>query len=354
MRALQVVLDPGVSSARVSAFHDYLFDTRDPKEWLGSLRDRAAAICPSRVILVRDFTEMRSALVDADAVVVERMPIGAGELASASRLRLVQKFGIDLRNIDLEACGRAGVPVRSLRRRVNAAVAEHAILLMLAVARKLVETAGAIDFASLQKLGYRPALFDSDHVAGANWARITGLRSLFGATLGILGLGEIGREVATRARAMGMDIIYHQRTSVEGFSDAEFVSFEVLFQRADYVGVFLPLGPDTRDLVDACALSCLKPGAILVNVSRAEIVNRDALIEALESGRLAGAGLDVHYEEPAVADEPLRDYPNVVLSPHIAVGPRRHNMDDIAELTTSLAECLAPDLTLPEAAKSPP
>ena len=349
-----MVLDPGVSDARVTAFHDYLFDTPDPEGWLGILRHRAAAICPSRVLLVRDEMEMRRALADADAVVVERFPIGASELASASRLRLVHKFGTDLRNIDLAACREAGVPVRSLRRRVNAAVAEHAILLMLAVARKLVETAGAIDFASLRRLGYEPALFDGNHVAGANWARISGLRSLFGTTLGIIGMGEIGREVASRARAMGMDIIYHQRTRLEEFSDLEFVSLEELFRRSDYVGIFLPLNPGTRGLVDARTLGSVKPGAILVNVSRAEIVDRNALVGVLDSGRLAGAGLDVHYEEPAVADEPLRDYANVVLSPHVAVGPRRHNMDDIAELTASLADSVAPIRTSSAAAESLP
>lgn len=345
LRFLQVILDPDVSKTRVDAFRDYLsFDVPDPDAWFEAMRERAAAIHPSTVLMVEDEAAMHAALPDADAVVTESLVFGTDELAIAGRLKFVQKFGIDARNVDLEACDKAGVAWRTLRRRVNGTVAEHAILLMLAVGRKLCETNGALDFASLEALGYKPRKFDPDHVAGANWARIPGLQSLQGATLGALGLGEVGREVATRAKAMGMEILYYQRTRVpeeiERESGARYVPFEEMMERSDFVSIHLPLTDSTHGMIDNAAFGRMKQGAILVNISRAHIVDRSALIAALDSGKLAGAGLDVHYEEPGAPDEPLKGYRNVVLSPHIAVAARPHNMADTAEMVANLADVL--------------
>lgn len=343
LRSLQILLDPAVAPARVDAFRDYLsFDEPDPDGWFDAVRERAASIYPCSVVMVRDEAEMRTALRDANALVTESIRVGAEELAPG--LKLVQKFGVDTRNIDAAACEAAGVAVRTLRRRVNGAVAEHALLLMMAVGRKLVETHGALDFASLRSLGYAPKLFDARHVSGANWARITGLKSLQGATLGVLGFGETGREAAARATAMGMDILYHQRSrlpeGVEAALNARYVSFDELLGRADFISIHLPLNDSTEGMIDSAAFARMKPGAVLVNVSRARIVDRGALIAALDEGRLGGAGFDVHYEEPGAPDEPLKKYRNVVLSPHVAVGARQHNMADIAELAACLADNL--------------
>ena len=345
LRFLQVILDPAVSRERVDAFRDYLsFDVPDPDAWFDEQRRIAASIYPSTIHMVEDEAAMRAALPDADAVVSESFTIGADELAIGKKLQLVQKFGIDARNIDLEACAAANVPTRTLRRRVNGTVAEHAILLMMAVGRKLVETDGALDFASLQALGYKPAKFHPDHVAGANWARVNGLKSLQGATLGALGMGEVGREVATRAKAMGMDIIYYQRTrlpaEIEAESGARYVSYEELLESSDFISVHLPLNASTEGMIDAASFARMKPGAIIANISRARLIDRDALIGALDSGRLGGAGLDVHYAEPGDPDEPLKNYRNVVLSPHVAVAQRAHNMADTSELVANLAEAI--------------
>jgi glyoxylate reductase len=345
LRFLEVILDPRASKARVAAFGDYLsFDEPDPDGWYEAMRYRAAAIYPSTIHMVEDEAAMRAALPDADAVVTEGLKFGADDLTVAANLKFLHKFGVDARNIDVMACAGAGVQVRTMRRRVNGTVAEHAILLMLAVGRKLCETEGALDFAALEALGYRPAKFDPDHVAGANWARIGGLRSLQGATLGALGLGEIGREVAVRASAMGAEVLYHQRNrmpeDVERESGAEYVTFEELLERSDFLSIHLPLNASTRGMIDGMAFDRMRWGAILVNISRAHIVDRTALIAALDSGRLGGAGLDVHYDEPGAPDEPLKAYSNVVLSPHIAVAARQHNMADIAELIANLADVL--------------
>ena len=345
LRFLEVILDPSVAPARIEAFRDYLsFDVADVDGWFDEQRRVAAAIHPSSVRMVPDAEALRAVLPEADAVVTESLAFGAAELAIAKKLKFVQKFGIDARNVDLAACADAGVEVRTLRRRVNGTVAEHAILLMLAVGRKLVETDGALDFASLQALGYKPKKFHPDHVAGANWARVHGLVALQDATLGALGLGEVGREVASRARAMGMRILYHQRTrlpeEIERRYDAAYVSYETLLENSDFISVHLPLTDATRGMVDAAAFARMKPGAIIANISRAHIIDREALIGALDSGRLGGAGLDVHYEEPGAPDEPLKNYRNVVLSPHIAVAARSHNMADTAELVANLARAL--------------
>jgi phosphoglycerate dehydrogenase-like enzyme len=345
LRFLEVILDPGVSAERVAAFQDYLgFDVPDVDGWFEAQRRRAAAIYPSKIHMVPDEAAMRALLPEADALVTESFRVGADDLALGRKLRFVQKFGIDARNVDIEACRKAGIPVRTLRRRVNGTVAEHAILLMLAVGRKLVETEGALDFESLRALGYKPAKFHPDHVAGANWARINGLKSLQGATLGALGLGEVGREVATRARAMGMDVIYYQRTrlpaDIEAACGADYVTYEDLLERSDFVSVHLPLNASTRGMIDRAAFARMKPGAIIANISRAHIIDRDALIAALDSGKLGGAGLDVHYEEPGAPDEPLKNYRNVILTPHIAVAERAHNMADTAELVANLADVL--------------
>lgn len=346
LRFLQVILDPDVSPERVEAFRDYLsFDVPDVDGWFEAQRKRASAIYPSKIHLVPDEDAMRALLPEADAVVTESFRFGADELAIAKKLKFVQKFGIDARNIDLAACEKAGIPVRRLRRRVNGTVAEHAILLMLAVGRKLVETEGALDFASLEALGYKPKKFHPDHVAGANWARVHGMKSLQDATLGALGLGEVGREVAKRARAMGMEILYYQRTrlpkDIEDECGAHYVSYDELLERSDFISVHLPLNESTRGMLDAASFAKMKPGAIVANISRAHIIDRDAMIAALDSGHLGGAGLDVHYEEPGKPDEPLKSYKNVILSPHVAVAERAHNMADTAELVGNLAELLA-------------
>ncbi len=345
LRFLHVLLDPEAPPERSAAFTDYLsFDVADVDAWIKGVRDSSGALYPAAVRMVAGQDALNAALTDADAVVTEGLAIGDAELARAGKLKFVQKFGRDCRNIDLDACARAGVATRTVRREVNGAVAEHAIALMLAVGRKICETNGALDFASLRALGYKPALFDSNHISGANWARIPGLRTLQGATFGALGLGEVGREAAARARAMGMEVLYYQRrrlpAGIEAESDAHYVSFEELLERSDFVSIHLPLTPETQGMLDAAALARMKAGAILINISRAHIVDRGALIAALEQGRLGGVGIDVHYQEPAAADEPLKSFRNVVLSPHIAVGSRAHAIADMEAVINNLAGAL--------------
>ena len=345
IRNIQVVLDPDTPADRQDAIADYFsVDLPDFAAWRDDLRARAAPVFPAEFRMADDVEAFRAALTDAEGVIVEGMAFGAAELDLAPGLRIVQKFGADLRNIDLEACAARGVPVKPLRRRVNGAVAEHVFALMLALAKKICAIGGRIDTASLEAVGYAPKLYDSRHCGRSNWGRIGGLGTLEGATLGAVGLGEIGRELARRASAFGMEVLYYQRRrlpdEVERAHGARYCGFEELLERSDYVSIQLPSNRETRNMIDDAAFRRMKPGAVLINVSRAEIIDREALIEALESGHLGGAGLDVFWEEPAAADDPLTAFPNVVITPHIAVASRWNGARDVEEAVLNFAEAI--------------
>jgi phosphoglycerate dehydrogenase-like enzyme len=346
IRALQVVLDPKTDPERQAAIADYYsVDITDFEDWRAKLRARLPGAFPAVMRMVDDQDELIRTLADADAVVVESLKIGRNELERGRRLKVVQKFGTDTRNIDLAACQARGVAVTTLRRRVNAAVAEHAFALMLALAKKLTKLDKRLDFASLESAGYKPRMYDRRHCGFANWARVNGIATLNGATLGAIGLGEIGREVASRARAFGMNVLYYQRNrlpeEVEQPLGARHVSFDELLSRSDFITIHLPLTPETTGMLGRAAFARMKPGAFVVNISRAAIIERDALLDALSSGRLGGAGLDVHYKEPSDPDDPLMRFDNVVLSPHTAVASRYNGANDIAEVADNISRALA-------------
>src|SRR5204863_4638396 len=171
---------------------------------------------PSDVRLVPSQAELRKNLAVAQGLVVESFSVGPEELARAPKLKVVHKYGAVLRNIDVAACAAAGVKVLGVRRRANIACAEHAFALMLALARRIHHIAGLGSIAQLSaaKLPpYKP--FDRRHVPGANWARISGTRSLHGSTTGIIGLGEIGREIAVRAAVFEMNRSEERRVGKE-------------------------------------------------------------------------------------------------------------------------------------------
>jgi phosphoglycerate dehydrogenase-like enzyme len=341
-RLLQVILDPAAPAARVAAFSDFFaHDLPDFAGWCAALRSRLGRLYPATVRLVATRQEFAGSLPGAAIVVVESLRVGEPELAGAQALRAVQKYGTLTANIDTAACARRGIAVLTLRRRANMACAEHALALMLALARRLCETNGLISLEQLRAAGFAPAAFDRAHTANANWARISGLRTLHGSQLGIVGMGEIGRELALRAAACGMRIVYTQRNRLPAADEARygarFAPLGALLAESDYVSLHLPGNDSTRGIIGRPELSQMKPDAILVNVSRAELVDRAPLLEALCSGRLGGFATDTPYEEPGRADDPLLALRNVVMTPHIAAQPRFNALGDFEEMLVKLA-----------------
>jgi phosphoglycerate dehydrogenase-like enzyme len=342
IRASQVILDPDTDPERYAAIADYYHvDVPDFDGWVDRVRASIPNLYPATFQMVDSQDALRNAIGDADGIICESLLIGEEELAAAPALKVIQKFGTDTRNIDLDACARHGVAVRPLRRRVNIAVAEHAFTCLLAMAKKLCLINHRIDEDSLRAAGFQPRMHDRRHAAAANWGRVNGLGTIYGATVGCLGLGEIGREVAARATAFGANVLYYQRTrlpeDIERPLGATYCGLNELLERSDFVSVHLPMNDSTRGLIDADAFARMKDGTFLVNISRAPIIDRAALMDVLESDRLGGIALDVHYEEPSPPDDPLKKYPKALLTPHSAVAGRANATADMEELIANLA-----------------
>ncbi len=349
-RLLQAFLDPQDDPQRTAAIADFVaHDIADYPGWLAAARAQAPGLVPAEVRLVSSQEELRAALPGAHAVVTESLVVGATELALADQLKVVQKYGTVLRNIDTHACAARGIKVLTLRRRANVGCAEYAFGLMLMLAKRLNETPNLLSMEQLTAAGFTPKHFDRRYTSNSNWVRVGGMRNLCGATLGIIGLGEIGRELATRAHAFGMNIVYHQRTPLPASDErewhAQYRTLDALLAESDWVFPTVPLTPATRHLLGREQLARMKPGAGLVNISRADVVERHALHDALASGHLGGLGLDTFYEEPGSADDPLLKFRNVIITQRIAAQPRFNAFGDLAELMAGLATALAASLT---------
>jgi glyoxylate reductase len=225
-----------------------------------------------------------------DDPVLERLP----------RLELVANFGVGYDRIDVAACARRGVAVTNTPGVLDAATADLTISLLLAVRRRVVE-----GDALVRRGAWETSWADGPFLG----------RDVAGATLGIVGLGRIGSAVARRARGFDMRVLYTARHRLVT-DDAEFRELDELLAECDCVTLHTPLTPETEGLLSAGRLALLRDGATLVNVSRGPVVDEEALVAELVSGRI-GAGLDVFVHEPHVPER-LRDLPNVVLTPHIA------------------------------------
>jgi phosphoglycerate dehydrogenase-like enzyme len=347
LRLIQVVLDPNAPKERFDAFaHFCKHDTPDFLGWCDGIRAPARTIYPADVHLVDSQSELLENAPGASVIVVEELTVGGKEVAAAGRaLRFVQKYGFTTRNIDGAACEAAGVKVLTIRRRANISTAEQGLTLMLGLARQLTSNANLISVEQLKKAGYEPTTYDRSHTPNGNWARIPGMVTLYRKQLGIVGLGEIGRELALRALALGMRIVYTQRTrlpeEVEQQYQSTYCSLDELLAESDFVSLHLPRGAATVNFIGARELSRINPGAFLINVSQPNLVDREALRQSLASGRLGGYGLDTFYEEPGDANDPLLKFPNVVITPHLGGSPRWNSLDDIEEVIVRLARHLA-------------
>ncbi len=218
-------------------------------------------------------------------------------------LRVVSSCSVGVDHVDLSAATARGIPIGHTPGVLTEAVADLTFGLLLAAARRIVEA--------------------DCFVRGGHWTAerhwepdmLLG-RDVYGATLGVIGLGDIGRAVARRARGFGMRVLGWSRRR-KGLSEVTEISLPELLESSDFVSVHVALTPETRGLLDAAALGCMRPGAVLMNTARGGIIDESALVEALRSGRLAAAALDVFAAEPLAAESPLLALRNVVLTPHI-------------------------------------
>lgn len=258
---------------------------------------------------------LESQIGDCHYLYVESAQITRAVIGKANNLAFIQKNGVDCRNIDLVAASELKITVKTLRRRANIAVADHTMLLMLAAARRLPA-------AHRAALAGKPGI--PKEAGFFNWAKLDGLSSLWGKTLGLIGLGEIGREVALRAKPFGMRIVYFQRNrlgpELEDEFGAAYRSLPDLLAESDFVSLHLPLNENTHHLLGARELQRMRREAILINTSRGRLVDEAALLRSLRDGHLGGAGLDVRYDEPPERSDVLSDLDTVVLTPHVAAG----------------------------------
>jgi D-3-phosphoglycerate dehydrogenase len=241
-------------------------------------------------------------LKDADALIVRsRTKVDTALLAAAERLRVVARAGTGVDNVDLDAASSRGIVVMNAPGANSISVAEHAIALILAAARGIPRADASMKEGRWAKKG----------LVGAE---------LRGKALGIVGLGRIGQAVASRARGFGMTVLAHDPYIAEPVAQdhgVELLPLDELCGRADYISLHLPSTASTRHLFDSSRLARCKPGVTIVNTSRGDLIDEAALADAIERGRVAGAGLDVFETEPP-ADGRLTRLPQVVATPHIA------------------------------------
>jgi len=212
-------------------------------------------------------------------------------------------------------------------------VAEHVLALMLALSKRLL--AGD---KSVRESCTSPSVSANTY----NWPQLFGIGGLAGKTLGIVGPGEVGRQVAERARAFGMTILFsgrgsNGRATIAGATELGLIE---LLTRADFVSLNVQGDAGNRHLIDASALAAMRLGSILINTSRGSLVDEAALHEALMSGRLGGAGLDVHAAEPRPIADPLLNVPNLLLTPHVAAGSRLVLLEEIGGMFDAVRDCL--------------
>ncbi|MFD1840568.1 D-2-hydroxyacid dehydrogenase family protein [Paracidovorax cattleyae] len=284
---------------RVAILDDYQGIALRMADW-SALQQRCELVSFDRHL---EEDEAVAALQDFDAVCLlrERMAFPASLIERLPRLRFIAVTGIRNRTLDLEAALGRGIVVSHTERRGDGlgATAELAWGLILALARHLPQ-----EFANMRE---------------GRWQTTLGT-ALGGRTLGLLGLGRLGRRMVPVARAFGMDVVAWSQNLTDEAAQAagcRRVDKQELFARSDFISLHLVLSERSRHIVGAQELAAMQPHAVIVNTSRGPLIDRAALVEALQAGRIAGAGLDTFDVEPLPAGDPLRRLPNVVLTPHL-------------------------------------
>ena len=293
---------------------------------VAALAARFDVCCDPTLVDRRD--ELKAMLAEADALIVRnRTQVDADLLAPAVRLKVVGRLGVGLDNIDTQACAARGIEVIPATGANAQAVAEYVI----ATAMLLLRTA------------YQATAV----VANGQWPRtaLSNGREIAGTTLGLIGFGGIGRLTARLGRALGMTVIGYDpqlpaTSPVWTAHRADARTLDELLAEADVVSLHVPLTEQTRSLVNATRIACMKPDAILINTARGGVVDEAAVAAALRAGQLGGAALDVFEREPLAAGSPLAGCPNLILTPHIAGVTRESNVRVSALIADKVAAAL--------------
>ncbi|GAB3180786.1 D-2-hydroxyacid dehydrogenase [Telluribacter humicola] len=243
---------------------------------------------------------------DADIVLVNKLELRDKQLAQLPKLKYIGVTATGYNNIDLEAARSQGIVVTNVKGYSSPSVAQHTFALLLALTNHVE--------------------LHSQSVHSGDWTKSpdfcywkTPLVELSGKTMGLIGLGDIGSQVAQVALAFGMEVlVYRKHPSQTDNSQIQNVSLEELFKNSDVVSLHCPLTEDTREIVNAESLALMKPSAYLINTGRGPLINEADLADALQKGQIAGAALDVLSSEPPQADNPLFNAPNCIITPHIA------------------------------------
>ena len=309
----------------MTALHRAVYVTQRPPVHT----DVARAACPASVELVMLVSPSTREIVDAVAnakfLISERSgAIDAPIIEAGSGLRLIQRLGLQIHDIDLEAARRARTPVCRWPLPQCAMVAEHAVMQMMALLKRSREAEQIVAEASSR---WGPPQRCDAETFFIDWSRLSGVRQLRDCTVGIVGLGEIGTELALRLDSFGCTLLYYRRSRMPEWAEEQmqvsYAELEDLLGRSDVVVLLLPHSPDTAGIADDGFLRRLKPGSILVNAGASSLLDEEAVARAYRAGHLGGVATDGFSWEPVRPDNPLvalaaDPAANVVLTPHSA------------------------------------
>ncbi len=292
------------------------------------------------LIIEPEAEKRMAAMEEADFFFCENDPLPGDFYARAKKLKLIQAGGYFFEKLQIERATGAGVPVMTFPMPITDSVADHVIMLLLALARNF-----EVGVRAAREGSENPPSPQRADGSAYNWTQTQGIAPLRGVRLGVLGMGDIGRGVALRARAFGMEIIYWNRTplpeSVDEALGARPVGREELFRNADALLVGVGLNEETRGIVGEEEIRALPKGAYILNIGRGALIDQEAMYHALADGHLGGAGLDVFDPEPFPAEHPLLRLPNVIPTPHCAGGDDENIITEIELFFANVHRALA-------------
>ena len=284
-----------------------------------------AAEFPELKVLCADESDDLMSLASCDVVglISQTATVDDTLLGKMESLRAVLKLGRSYFNIDVDALRARGLSFGCVPRKGPNCVAELAMTLILSLSKDLIISNEAVALGAYRYRGMKPELTSQRKMA-FHWMHNTRVHEVTGKTLGIIGMGEIGCELARRASVMGMRNLYYKRSplsaELEAVFGATYSNLDDLLRESDYVCVATPHTPETEGMIGAAQIALMKESAFIVNIARGGIIDEDAMIDALQNNRIAGAGLDVFTYEPLSVESPFCSLDNVILCPHIGGG----------------------------------